>query len=74
METYTILREIADSWMLLAMTLFFLAVIAFAYRPGSRKVHDAAASIPFRDDVRAGCSNNCPDCTCAPLTFPEPAE
>ena len=28
METYTFLRELADSWVLLAMTLFFLGMIA----------------------------------------------
>jgi len=50
METYTILRECADSWMLLAMFLFFLGVIGWTLRPGSRKVHDDIANIPLRDD------------------------
>lgn len=50
METYTILRAFADSWMLLAMTLFFLGVILWAFRPGSRATHDDTAQIPFRNE------------------------
>ena len=50
MDTYTALREFADSWALLAMTLFFVGVVIFAFRPGSRKNADEAASIPFKDD------------------------
>ncbi|WP_323005112.1 cbb3-type cytochrome c oxidase subunit 3 [Pseudorhodobacter sp.] len=50
MDTYSVLREFADSWMLLFLTLVFLAVIAWAFRPGSRKTHqDIAASI-FRNE------------------------
>ena len=37
METYTAMRHFADSWGLLAMTLFFLAVVLFTLRPGARK-------------------------------------
>ena len=50
METYTFLREFADSWMLLAMVLFFLGVVFWVFRPGSRTVHDDQAHIPFRND------------------------
>lgn len=50
MELYTILRAFADSWFLLAMTLFYLGVIAWAFRPGSRDTHDDIAQIPLRDD------------------------
>ncbi|MEM6477822.1 MAG: cbb3-type cytochrome c oxidase subunit 3 [Pseudomonadota bacterium] len=50
METYTILRQFADSWALLALTLFYLGVIVFAFRPGSRAVHDEISKIPLRDD------------------------
>ena len=41
METYTAMRHFADSWGLLAMTLFFA---------GSKKAADDAASIPLRED------------------------
>ena len=50
METYTALRHFADSWALLAMTLFFIGVVIFAFRPGSRASADEAARIPLQDD------------------------
>ncbi|MBX3532076.1 MAG: cbb3-type cytochrome c oxidase subunit 3 [Rhizobiaceae bacterium] len=50
MDTYTAMREFADSWALLAMTLFFIGVVIFAFRPGGRKAADNAASIPLKDD------------------------
>ncbi|MBE0412978.1 cbb3-type cytochrome c oxidase subunit 3 [Yoonia sp.] len=51
METYTFLRQLADSWFLLAMTLFFIGVVVWAWRPGSRKMHDNTAMIPFRNET-----------------------
>ena len=51
METYTWMREFADSWMLLAMTLFFLGVIVWAFRPGSGPTHRDTANIPFRNET-----------------------
>jgi cytochrome c oxidase cbb3-type subunit 4 len=50
METYSFLREFADSWILLILTLIFLGVIVWAFRPGSRSLHDDAAAVPFRND------------------------
>ena len=50
METYTAMRHFADSWALLAMTLFFLAVVAFIFRPGARTAADRAAEIPLKED------------------------
>jgi cytochrome c oxidase cbb3-type subunit 4 len=50
MDTYSLLREFADSWMLLFLTLVFIVVIVWAFRPGSRKVHDEIASSIFRND------------------------
>ncbi|SPJ22866.1 cbb3-type cytochrome c oxidase subunit 3 [Palleronia abyssalis] len=65
-DTYTILREIADSWVLLAMTVFFIGCCLWAFRPGSRALHDDAAMAPFREPPHlAGCSNACLDCSCA---------
>lgn len=52
METYTLLRAFADSWMLLFLTLFFVGVVIWAFRPGSRALHDAAAGSIFRNDDR----------------------
>lgn len=50
METYSLLREFADSWMLLALFTFFMGVIVFVMRPGSTKTYDKAADIPFRHE------------------------
>ena len=50
METYTALRQFADSWALAAMTLFFIGVVIFAFRPGSKKIADEIAEIPLKDD------------------------
>ncbi|MGC4025460.1 MAG: cbb3-type cytochrome c oxidase subunit 3 [Mesorhizobium sp.] len=50
METYTAMRHFADSWGLLAMTIFFIAAAIFAFRPGSRKAADEASRIPFKED------------------------
>lgn len=50
METYTLLREFADSWVLLALTAFFVGTIVWAFRPGSKSAHDAAATSIFRND------------------------
>lgn len=47
---YNLMREFADSWALLAMALFFVGTVAFAFRPGSRKQADEAARIPLKDD------------------------
>jgi cytochrome c oxidase cbb3-type subunit 4 len=50
MDTYSLLRQIADSWVLLAMFLFFLGVIVWVLRPGSSQVHRDIANIPLRND------------------------
>lgn len=50
METYTAMRHFADSWGLLGMALFFVCVILFAFRPGSRGSAQDAARIPLRED------------------------
>ena len=52
METYTFLRELADSWVLLAMTLFFAAMILWTLRPGSKATHDDISRIPLRNEDR----------------------
>lgn len=71
MEIYSFLRELADSWVLLLLTLFFLGVIVWAFRPGSRGLHDDAASVPFRHDPevpasgRQTCGSGCAECFCS---------
>jgi cytochrome c oxidase cbb3-type subunit 4 len=51
MDTYSFLRQLADSWVLLALTLFFIGTIVWAFRPGSRDIHDDVADIPFRNET-----------------------
>lgn len=50
MDTYSIFRQIADSWVLLAMFLFFIFTVLWVFRPGSRELHKDAAQAPFRHD------------------------
>jgi cytochrome c oxidase cbb3-type subunit 4 len=50
MDTYTLLRHFADSWMLAFMTLFFVGVVVWTLRPSARSVQNDAANIPFRND------------------------
>ena len=50
MDTYSVLREFADSWALLALFLFFLGVVLRVFRPSVRDAHRDAAEVPFRND------------------------
>jgi cytochrome c oxidase cbb3-type subunit IV len=51
---YHIFREIADSWVLLLMVLFFIGAVVWAFRPKARRVHEDAGSIPFRHEHTPG--------------------
>jgi len=50
METYSFLREFADSWMLLFLFAFFIGVVIWVFRPGSTKTYEDPSSIPFRHE------------------------
>ncbi len=52
MDTYSILREFADSWVLLGMVSFFVLAVFWAFRPGSGGAHQDSSEIPFRHDDR----------------------
>ena len=52
MDTYSLMREFADSWALLALFVVFLGVVLWAFRPGSRAVHDDIAQSIFRNDLK----------------------
>ena len=56
METYSLLREFADSWMLLVLFVFFVAVILWVMRPGSNRTHKDTADIPFRNEDKPAAS------------------
>ncbi len=50
MDTYSLLREIADSWVLLALFAFFIGAAIFAFWPSMAADRQDAADIPFRHD------------------------
>lgn len=49
MEEYTLLRQFADSWMLLLLFLFFVGIVFWVFRPGSSATYSDTANIPFRN-------------------------
>ena len=51
METYTLLRQFADSWVLLAMFGFFAGAAIWAFLPSQNKARQDASMIPFRNDT-----------------------
>ncbi|MBS9717406.1 cbb3-type cytochrome c oxidase subunit 3 [Pseudohalocynthiibacter aestuariivivens] len=50
MDLYSLMREFADSWMLLFMFTFFIGCIIWVFRPGSKKTYEDTANIPFRHE------------------------
>ena len=46
----SIIREIAENWLLVSMFTLFVGAILWAFRPGSRAVHRETSDIPFRND------------------------
>lgn len=78
MDTYSWLRELADSWVLLAMVIFYLTACLWALSPWRKKANAEAAAIIMNDDAprpdpkktapalsAGGCNKNCAGCTCA---------
>jgi cytochrome c oxidase cbb3-type subunit 4 len=49
METYTAMRQFADSWGLLFMCLFFVGVVLWAMAPARKADAERASQIPFKD-------------------------
>ncbi|MBX2856790.1 MAG: cbb3-type cytochrome c oxidase subunit 3 [Rhodobacteraceae bacterium] len=50
METYEAMRQFADSWALLAMIVFFIAVVLWVwFGPDASKHAEEAAQIPFEE-------------------------
>jgi cytochrome c oxidase cbb3-type subunit 4 len=52
MDLYSLLREFADSWALLALVVVFVVVLAWTFRPGSGAIHADVSRIPFRHEDR----------------------
>ena len=49
-STYEVLRGLADSWGLAAMTVVFVVLCLWPFRPGARQEADKAANSIFEDD------------------------
>ena len=65
MDTYSFLRELADSWVLLAMFAFFIAAAVWAFWPGLNHAREDASMIPFRnDEPTESCTGQCETCKC----------
>jgi len=58
METYSMLRQFADSWMLLALFVFFVGVVFWVFRPGARKKYEEPANIPFRHEDKPAAAHD----------------
>ncbi len=58
MDTYSVMREMADSWGLLAMMAFFIGAVLMLFRPGAKKQHEDASMIPFRETKPDAADNN----------------
>lgn len=58
MDMYSLLREFADSWVLLFLTVFFFGVVAWVFRPGSTPAHKDSAGIPFRHENKPACDDH----------------
>ena len=65
MHTYTFLRQLADSWILLAMFGFFDSAAIWAFLPSQRRAREDASMIPFRND-------EAPDTVATADTTPKP--
>jgi hypothetical protein len=63
METYSFLREFADSWMLLFLFLFFIGVVVWVFLPGTANTTGTAPT------SRSGTKTNPP----AGMTTASPA-
>ncbi len=54
-DTYSFLRTLADSWVMLAIFAFFIGTVIWAFRPGSTEAYAETVNIPFRhEDKPAG--------------------
>jgi cytochrome c oxidase cbb3-type subunit 4 len=47
---YNTFRHMADSWGLVYLTILFVGIVLFTFRPGSKKIADDTAQIPLRED------------------------
>lgn len=56
-STYELLRQLADSWGLVATMILFLGLVAWPFRPGAREENEAAANSIFVEEDPRGNDN-----------------
>ena len=49
-DTYEWMRQMVDSWGLAAMSVLFLGLVAWPFRPGGKQDCDKAARAIFEDE------------------------
>ena len=49
-STYEMLRQFADSWVLMGMAAIFLVLVVWPFLPGMKRKSDAAATMIFKDE------------------------
>ena len=49
-STYELLRQLADSWGLIAMGVLFIGLVAWPFRPGAGSRNNEAANMIFGDE------------------------
>ena len=47
---YETLRQAADSWGLVYLTVLFVGIVLYTFRPGSKQQADQIAQIPLKED------------------------
>ncbi len=47
---YETARQFADTWGLVALFVGFVGIIAFVFRPGSKRKYKKDANIPLKED------------------------
>lgn len=47
---YETLRQFADTWALLALTVLFIGIVIFVMRPSARRKYEDNANIPLKRD------------------------
>lgn len=70
MDTYSLLRQIADSWVLLGMFGFFAGAAIWAFLPSQSSARADAQMIPFRNEApvpstKPACAKACATCSCS---------
>ncbi len=51
---YETLRQAADSWGLVYLTVLFVGIVLYTFRPGSKKTAEELAQIPLKEDDSNG--------------------